>query len=107
MDDRILKYIEHKKLYYEELEEAAKITPEEKKIRDLCLATSDAIKKSDYSEVAVKFDELGHVLDEFMNKSKFNIQKPDIDSGSIELPNTPTIPKLDLDKFLSAFPEIS
>ena len=101
MDDRILKYIEHKKLYYEELEEAAKITPEEKKIRDLCLATSDAIKKSDYSEVAVKFDELGHVLDEFMNKSKFNIQKPDIDSGSIELPNTPTIPKLDLDKFLS------
>ena len=48
MDDRILKYIEHKKLYYEELEEAAKITPEEKKIRDLCLATSDAIKKSDY-----------------------------------------------------------
>ena len=24
MDDRILKYIEHKKLYYEELEEAAK-----------------------------------------------------------------------------------
>lgn len=101
MDDRILKYIEHKKLYYEELEEAAKITPEEKKIRDLCLATSDAIKKSDYSEVAVKFDELGHVLDEFMNKSKFNIQKPDIDSGSIELPNTPTVPKLDSDKFLS------
>ena len=44
MDDRILKYIEHKKLYYEELEEAAKITPEEEKIRDLCLATSDAIK---------------------------------------------------------------
>ena len=39
MDDRILKYIEHKKLYYEELEEAAKITPEEEKIRDLCLAT--------------------------------------------------------------------
>lgn len=101
MDDRILKYIEHKKLYYEELEEAAKITPEEKKIRDLCLATFDAIKKSDYSEVAVKFDELGHVLDEFMNKSKFNIQKPDIDSGSIELPNTPTVPKLDSDKFLS------
>lgn len=101
MDDRILKYIEHKKLYYEELEEAAKITPEEKKIRDLCLATSDAIKKSDYSEVAVKFDELVHVLDEFMNKSKFNIQKPDIDSGSIELPNTPTVPKLDSDKFLS------
>lgn len=101
MDDRILKYIEHKKLYYEELEEAAKITPEEEKIRDLCLATSDAIKKSDYSEVAVKFDELGHVLDEFMNKSKFKIQKPDIDSGSIELPNTPTVPKLDSDKFLS------
>ena len=101
MDDRILKYIEHKKLYYEELEEAAKITPEEEKIRDLCLATSDAIKKSDYSEVAVKFDELGHVLDEIMNKSKFKIQKPDIDSGSIELPNTPTVPKLDSDKFLS------
>ena len=101
MDDRILKYIEHKKLYYEKLEEAAKITPEEEKIRDLCLATSDAIKKSDYSEVAVKFDELGHVLDEFMNKSKFKIQKPDIDSGSIELPNTPTVPKLDSDKFLS------
>lgn len=101
MDDRILKYIEHKKLYYEELEEAAKITPEEEKIRDLCLATSDAIKKSDYSEVAVKFDELGHVLDEFMNKSKFKIQIPDIDSGSIELPNTPTVPKLDSDKFLS------
>lgn len=101
MDDRILKYIEHKKLYYEKLEEAAKITPEEEKIRDLCLATSDAIKKSDYSEVAVKFDELGQVLDEFMNKSKFKIQKPDIDSGSIELPNTPTVPKLDSDKFLS------
>ena len=101
MDDRILKYIEHKKLYYEKLEEAAKITAEEEKIRDLCLATSDAIKKSDYSEVAVKFDELGQVLDEFMNKSKFKIQKPDIDSGSIELPNTPTVPKLDSDKFLS------
>lgn len=101
MDDRILKYIEHKKLYYEELEEAAKITPEEEKIRDLCLATSDAIKKSDYSEVAVKCDELGQVLDAFMNKSKFKIQKPDIDSGSIELPNTPIVPKLDSDKFLS------
>ena len=101
MDDRILKYIEHKKLYYEELEEAAKITPEEKKIRDLCLATSDAIKKCDSSEVAAKFDELCQVLDEVMNKSKFNIQKPDIDSGSIELPNAPTIPKLDLDKFIS------
>ena len=47
MDDRILKYIEHKKLYYEELEEAAKITPEEEKIRDLCLAASDAINKCD------------------------------------------------------------
>lgn len=101
MDDRILKYIEHKKLYYAEFEEAAKLTPEEEKIRDLSLATSDAIKKSDYSEVADKFDELGQVLDEFMNKSKFKIQKPDINSGSIEIPNTPTVPKLDSDKFLS------
>lgn len=101
MDDRILKYIEHKKLYYEELEEAAKITPEEEKIRDLCLATSDAIKKCDFSEFAAKFDELGQVSDEFMNKSKFKILNPDIDIDSIELPNKFTIPKPDLDKLIS------
>lgn len=100
MDDRILKYIEHKKLYYEELEEAAKITPEEDKIRDLCLATSDAIQKRDFSEFAAKFDELVQVLDEFNNKSKFKIQMPDIDNDSIEFPNKFTVPELDLDKFL-------
>lgn len=101
MDDRILKYIEHKKLYYAEFEEAAKITPEEEKIRDLCLATSGALKKSDYSEFEANLDELGHVLDEFMNKSKFKIQKPDIDNDSIKLPNKFTVPKLDLDKLIS------
>lgn len=101
MDDRILKFIEHKKLYYEELEEAAKITPEEAKIRDRCLATSDAIKKCDISEFEAKLVELGQVLGEFNNKSKFKIQMPDIDNDSIELPNKFTIPALDLDKFIS------
>ena len=100
MDDRILKFIEHKKLYYEELEEAAKITPEEAKIRDLCLATSDAKKKCDFSEFEAKSVELGQALDEFYNKSKFKIQMPDIDNDSIELPNKFTVPELDLDKFL-------
>lgn len=101
MDERLLRYIEHKKLYYAEFEEAAKITPEEEKVRDLCLATSDAIKKSDFSEFAAKLDELCQVLNEVTNKSKFKTQKLDIDNDSIEIPNTLTISKLDLDKFIS------
>ena len=58
------------------------------------------IKKGDFSEFEAKLVELGQVLGEFNNKSKFKIQMPDIDNDSIELPNKFTVPALDLDKFL-------